>query len=424
MRGEGLLFIASLVCAWTIPASHARQWGSPLRQETTEKQLRPLERRIDESICESLLRPHIQKVALMFLVRGDMYHEDVWTAWIGDLADLVPPSLFCDEILAQCYRDMPQRQAIPKSVYDQQVYFSIVVHTKQNYPGYNEGSIDNRIVQERVETAWGNHSLVTATRILMAAALEDPYNQQFQLVCEATIPVRAPLVTHDQLLAQNMSRIGYPGKMWGEVEGSSDRWPLAMHEKWPELRHHTKHHSQWVTLIREHIHIILNDTFLNDLFSRHCYVPAQRLKFWCINDEQYIGTLLSWKLGDHVIYEYIDDLAMAPVARRGGVPAEMLNADLLMQIRGSKADTSNLEHIHSHWGECHAVDKPSIYHVDTSDAERVALATDECARDPTLRQPLPYGEIPRFQYCAFFARKFQAATAPGVKTLLQGLYII
>ena len=83
----------------------------------------------------------------------------------------------------------------------------------------------------------------------------------------------------------------------------------------------------------------------------------RRHKFWCINDEQYIGTLLSWKLGDHVIYEYTDDLAMAPVARRGGVPAEMLNADLLMQIRGSKPDTLNLEHIHSHWGECHAVDK-------------------------------------------------------------------
>lgn len=88
----------------------------------------------------------------MFLVRGDIYHEDVWTAWIGDLADLVPPSLFCDEVLAQCYRDMPQRQVIRKSVYDRQVYFSIVVHTKPNYPGYNEGSIfDNRIVQERVE---------------------------------------------------------------------------------------------------------------------------------------------------------------------------------------------------------------------------------------------------------------------------------
>ena len=70
MREEGLLFIASLVCAWTIPASHARQWGSPLRQETTEKQLRPLERRIDESICESLLRPHIQKVSICGFCQG------------------------------------------------------------------------------------------------------------------------------------------------------------------------------------------------------------------------------------------------------------------------------------------------------------------------------------------------------------------
>ena len=52
-----------------------------------------------------------------------------------------------------------------------------------------------------------------ATRLLMKAALEDPYNQRFQLVCESTIPVRTPIFTHDQLLAQNMSRIGYPGKV-------------------------------------------------------------------------------------------------------------------------------------------------------------------------------------------------------------------
>lgn len=73
-----------------------------------------------------------------------------------------------------------------------------------------------------LQTAWGNHSLVTATRILMAAALEDPYNQQFQLVCEATISVRAPLVTHDQLLAQNMSRIGYPGKVRAPPQARND----------------------------------------------------------------------------------------------------------------------------------------------------------------------------------------------------------
>ena len=78
-----------------------------------------------------------------------------------------------------------------------------------------------------LQTAWGNHSLVTATRILMAAALEDPYNQRFQLVCEATIPVRAPLVTHDQLLAQNMSRIGNPGKVRAPPHASNDCYRSA-----------------------------------------------------------------------------------------------------------------------------------------------------------------------------------------------------
>ncbi|CAL8469568.1 g9109 [Coccomyxa elongata] len=115
----------------------------------------------------------------------------------------------------------------------------------------------------------------------MKAALEDPYNQRFQLVCESTIPVRTPIFTHDQLLAQNMSRIGYPGKMWGDIEGSANRWPLAMYEECPELRHHTKFHRQWITLIRKHAQIVVDDAFLFDLH-----------KGFCNSDEQYIGTLL------------------------------------------------------------------------------------------------------------------------------------
>ena len=118
----------------------------------------------------------------MFLVRGDIYHEDVWTAWIGDLADLVPPSLFCDEVLAQCYRDMPQRQAIPKSVYDRQSYFSIVVHTKPNFPGYNEGSIfDKRIVQERVEVR------CLGSCILPVCICRDLLQYSSEILCE-TLP--------------------------------------------------------------------------------------------------------------------------------------------------------------------------------------------------------------------------------------------
>jgi hypothetical protein len=44
----------------------------------------------------------------------------------------------------------------------------------------------------------------------MKAALQDPYTQRFQLLCESTIPVRSAFFTHQQLLAQNMSRVGNP----------------------------------------------------------------------------------------------------------------------------------------------------------------------------------------------------------------------
>lgn len=62
-----------------------------------------------------------------------------------------------------------------------------------------------------LQTQWGGYSLVAATRLLMRAALEDPFAQRFQLVCEATIPLRAPLFTHNQLLCMNMSRVGWNG---------------------------------------------------------------------------------------------------------------------------------------------------------------------------------------------------------------------
>ena len=88
----------------------------------------------------------------MFLVRGEIYHADVWTEWIGNLAGRVPASIMCDKVLEECYRDMQHPNWPPRSVYDEQSFFSIVVHTKPQFEGYEKGSIfDGRIVDERIE---------------------------------------------------------------------------------------------------------------------------------------------------------------------------------------------------------------------------------------------------------------------------------
>ncbi len=88
----------------------------------------------------------------MFLVRGHMYHEAVWTQWLEDVAGIVPSSVACDEELSKCYKGMQERNSPPRSPYDEQSFYSIVIHTKPDFPGYSEGSIFNgRIVEERIQ---------------------------------------------------------------------------------------------------------------------------------------------------------------------------------------------------------------------------------------------------------------------------------
>lgn len=88
----------------------------------------------------------------MFLVRGDMNHEAAWTQWIANVGNILPPSISCSEQVSACYSQLLDSQKPVRSVYDEQTFFTIYVHTKPVYPGYKNGSIfDGRIVEPRVE---------------------------------------------------------------------------------------------------------------------------------------------------------------------------------------------------------------------------------------------------------------------------------
>ena len=57
-----------------------------------------------------------------------------------------------------------------------------------------------------VQTEWGHHTLSQATRRLLQAALGNPLNQRFVLLCGATIPVRPARFTYTQLIGERRSR--------------------------------------------------------------------------------------------------------------------------------------------------------------------------------------------------------------------------
>lgn len=84
---------------------------------------------------------------------------------------------------------------------------------------------------------------------------------------------------------------------------------------------------------------------------------ACRHKPWCVSDEQYIGTLLSWKLGDQVRFGYTDDMALALLKGGAGIPPEDIDVEFILQARGATANISRLYGFQDHLGECHAVER-------------------------------------------------------------------
>ncbi len=69
------------------------------------------------------------QVALLFLAPGAMPHEEVWTAWIGALAEKTRSEIFCNPEAFACYDAQRKTGDEIHSVYDQQDFFTIYLHT-------------------------------------------------------------------------------------------------------------------------------------------------------------------------------------------------------------------------------------------------------------------------------------------------------
>ena len=58
-----------------------------------------------------------------------------------------------------------------------------------------------------LQSSWGSVGLMKAHKSLLQEALEDPFNQQFQLVGDNTVPIRHPSFVYSQLIGHPASRI-------------------------------------------------------------------------------------------------------------------------------------------------------------------------------------------------------------------------
>ena len=176
----------------------------------------------------------------MFLTRGPLPLEAVWREWLLQARGMLP--LYCvaaaacanagwDEVRAvraACQgggesesgsssssssssmgsmgsSSMGSNPDDPHMILGQRL-FRVYTHAPPSFTGYPRGSIfRGTLIEDRLSTTWGDHSMVEATRRLLRAALLDGAagggsNQKFMLLSESCAPMYHPAVVHQQLL--------------------------------------------------------------------------------------------------------------------------------------------------------------------------------------------------------------------------------
>ncbi|KAL4424305.1 hypothetical protein ABPG75_001606 [Micractinium tetrahymenae] len=318
-QGTDLLPVAGLclllVAAWSSPKT-AHLWG--WWQPTTHHAYNLDEGSLGEEggqggsgwggkLLEGLACPNttcsealgIPRVALLFLTKSALPHEQTWRLWLEGAVGMLPHQRLPLAQQAACGSDpeawqrlvcacSPLRKQPSVHGLPGQHLFSLYVHPPPwpDFQGFSRQSVfSGRAVPSRVRTKWGDISLVDAERLLLAAALKDPLNERFVLISESDVPLYDPLTLYQQLLHDPRSRV--------KACGQYSRPPQRLWKKEMETallkQHHMRKSSQFFGLTRRHAELVVADKDVYTSFKQHCS------SYTCggLPDEHYIPTLLA-----------------------------------------------------------------------------------------------------------------------------------
>ena len=274
-------------------------------------------------------------VALMFLTASDLPHAGTWSAWLRAAGGLVRADCLAASVcaapavggsgaavtasttttaapaaggrrlagadadaaaaLAALSADVTADAAAarPSDPIAAQTLFTVYVHTPPNVTLKEGTPFAGREVSARVAAAWGDHSIVEATRAMLRAALKDPRNQRFVLLSEADAPLYSAAATYAQLMGEKTSRVD------ACVDPAKDR-ALSRFTPRMETEHfkeaHWRKSSQWVTLTRRAAAAIGADEEIAASFKANCvngWDDDRQDNRWCHSDEHYIPSALA-----------------------------------------------------------------------------------------------------------------------------------
>ncbi|GMH26874.1 hypothetical protein Nepgr_028717 [Nepenthes gracilis] len=210
------------------------------------------------------------KIAFMYLARGNLPLDFLWGSFFEE-ADPANYSIYI--------------HSHPGFVFDESTTRSAFFYGRQ--------------LRNCIQVGWGESSMIEAERLLLDTALEDPANHRFVLLSDSCVPLYNFSYIYNYLMASPRSFVdSFLDKKEGRYNlKMSPNIPL---DKW-------RKGSQWITLIRSHAEVVVDDEVVLPVFRKFCKrrppvddsKGKQNSKLQkqhnCIPDEHYVQTLLAMR---------------------------------------------------------------------------------------------------------------------------------
>ncbi|XP_039020047.1 glycosyltransferase BC10-like [Hibiscus syriacus] len=183
--------------------------------------------------------------------------------------------------------------------------FSIYIHSAPGFV-FDESTsrshfFYNRQLTDSIQVSWGESSMIEAERLLLSNALEDPANQRFVLLSESCVPLYNFSYIYRYLMASPRSFVD------SFVDSFLDLKDGRYHPKMSPVvpRNKWRKGSQWISLIRSHAEVVVDDEVVLPVFKKFCKrrppvdTSKGRLNIKlqkqhnCIPDEHYVPTLFA-----------------------------------------------------------------------------------------------------------------------------------
>ncbi|CAA0817968.1 Core-2/I-branching beta-1-6-N-acetylglucosaminyltransferase family protein [Striga hermonthica] len=173
------------------------------------------------------------KIAFLFLVRRSLPLDFIWESFFQNV----------DRSKFSIYIHAEPGIAFDESITSYALFF-------------------NRQLRNSIEVAWGEASMIGAERLLFEEALQDPANQRFVLLSDSCVPLYNFSYIYKYLMDSPRSFVdSFQDK--NDVRYNPKMSPVIPRNKW-------RKGSQWVTLIRRHAEVVVDDEIVFPIFRKFC----------------------------------------------------------------------------------------------------------------------------------------------------------